>query len=113
MSLLASTDSDSAPVWKTVGMEVVARPPFDGNLRYLARAFRPKLDWVRMMPGRPPLAEDTEGPTVVLITDEGREIVLQRPGTLGQARRAASRFQQELADVGAAAFARRYGLSLP
>lgn len=69
-------------------MEVVARPPFDGTWRYLARAFRPKLDWVRSIPGHPPLAEDIDGPTVVLITDEGREIVLQRPGTLGQARRA-------------------------
>jgi hypothetical protein len=93
-------------------VEVVARPPFDGNLRYLARALRPKLDWVRVMPGRPPPAEDTEGPTVVLVTDDGREIVLQRPGTLGQARRAASRFQAELDRVGAAEFARRYGLTL-
>lgn len=93
-------------------MEVVARPPFEGNVRYLVRALRPKLDWVRIMPGRPPPAEDSDGPTVVLITDEGREIVLQRPGTLGQARRAASRFQQELNRVGAAEFARRFGLSL-
>jgi len=94
-------------------VEVVARPPFDGTVRYLARAFRPKLDWVRTIPGHPPLAEDTDGPTVVLVTDEGREIVLQRPGTVGQARRAASRFQQELDRVGAAEFGRRYGLSLP
>ena len=93
-------------------MEVVARPPFNGTVRYLMRAFRPKLDWVRIIPGRPPHAEDTDGPTVVLITDEGREIVLQRPGTLGQARRAASRLQHELDRVGASEFARRYGLSL-
>ncbi|MDQ6726890.1 MAG: hypothetical protein M3066_12095 [Actinomycetota bacterium] len=93
-------------------MEVVARPPFEGNVRYLAHALRPKLDWVRSMPGRRPQAEDTEGPTVVLITDEGREIVLQRPGTFGQAQRAASRFQQELDGVGAVEFARRYSLSL-
>ena len=94
-------------------MEVVARPPFEGNVRYLARALRPKLDWVRVIPGRPPPAEDTEGATVVLITDEGREIGLQGPGRLGQARRSASRFQQELNRVGAAEFARRYGLTLP
>jgi hypothetical protein len=93
-------------------VEVLARPPFEGTARYLVRAIRPKLDWVRSIPGHPPLAEDTDGPTVVLITDEGREIVLQRPGTLAQARRAASRFQQELDRVGAAEFARRYGLSL-
>jgi hypothetical protein len=81
-------------------------------VRYLVRSFRPKLDWVRSIPGHPPLAEDTDGPTVVLIRDEGREIVLQRTGTVGQARRAASRFQQELSSVGAAEFARLYHLSL-
>lgn len=90
----------------------MARPPFEGTFRYLVRGFRPKLDWVRIIPGHPPPAEDTDGPTVVLITDEGREIVLQRTGTLGQARRAATRFQQELNSVGAAEFARRYRLSL-
>jgi hypothetical protein len=93
-------------------VEVVARPPFEGTVRYLLRAFRPKLDWVRFVPGHPPLAEDTDGPTVVFVTDGGREIVLQRPGTLAQARRAASRFQQELDNVGPAEFARRYGLPL-
>jgi hypothetical protein len=86
--------------------------PSMGTVRVLMRAFRPKLDWVRITPGRPRHAEDTYGPTVVLITDEGREIVLQRPGTLGQARRAASRFAQELDRVGAAELARRHGLSL-
>ncbi|HUR49992.1 MAG TPA: hypothetical protein VMY88_10775 [Acidimicrobiales bacterium] len=90
-------------------MEVVARPPFDGTFRYLVRALRPKLGWIRLRPGQPSLSEDTDGPTVVLITDEGREIVLQRPGTLGQARRAASRFQQELSQVGPVEFTRRYG----
>ena len=85
-----------------------SRGPILGTNRWIEA----KLDWVRSIPGHPPLAEDTDGPTVVLITDEGREIVLQRPGTLGQARRAASRFQQELDRVGAAEFACRYGLSL-
>jgi hypothetical protein len=73
---------------------------------------RPKLDWIRLIPGRKPPAEDTEGPTVVLITDEGREVVLQRPGTLGQARRAAARLDQELRSIGSTEFARRYGINL-
>jgi hypothetical protein len=93
-------------------MYVTARPSFDGFWRYLVRSLRPKLDWVRLIPGRPPPAEDTEGPTVVLVTDDGREIVLQRPATFGQARRAAQRFQHELEVKGSVDFARQYGLPL-
>jgi hypothetical protein len=72
---------------------------------------RPKLDWIRLMPWRRP-AEDTEGPTVVLVDGRGREVVLQRPGTYGQARRAAARFQLELDRSGPETFAARYGVHL-
>jgi hypothetical protein len=91
-------------------VQIIARPPVGGTVRYLARASRPKLSWVRSIPGSRPLAEDTDGPTVVAIDDFGREIVIQRPGTFGQARRAAARFQHELEAVGQAEFASRYGL---
>jgi hypothetical protein len=94
-------------------MEVVARPAVGGNLRYLPRALRPKLTWVRSIPGRPPEAEDTAGPSVVLVADDEQEVVLQRPGTFGQARRAAKRLGTELNDVGQSEFGRRYGLTLP
>jgi hypothetical protein len=94
-------------------MYVQARPPYEGTRRYLLRAIRPKLNWVRIIPGRKPDAEDTEGPTVVLVTDNGQEIVLQRPGTVGQARRAAARLDQELRNIGPAEFAHRYGIHLP
>jgi len=49
---------------------------------------------------------------VVLVTDEGNEIVLQHPGMFGQAKRAARRFQEELDTDGVDEFARRYGLHL-
>jgi hypothetical protein len=93
-------------------MYVQARPAYERTRRYLLRAMRPKVDWIRLIPGRKPPAEDTDGPTVVLVTDEGREVVLQRPGTLGQARRAAARLDQELRSKGPTEFARRYGIHL-
>lgn len=93
-------------------MQVVARPPFDGTLRYLVRAARPKLTWIRLLPDGRQTSEDTDGPTVVVVDDAGRETVIQRPGTLGQAKRAAARFQRELEKVGQTEFARRYGLRL-
>lgn len=105
--------SSRPETWKTRAVEVVARPAHGGLLRYLAKAARPKLSWVRAIPGRQPAAEDTEGPTVVLITNEGREVVLQRPGTMGQARRSAAGLRRELDAAGAQEFARRHGLSLP
>lgn len=92
-------------------VEIVARPPIGGTVRYLLRAARPKLSWVRYMPGAR-LAEDTDGPTVVIVDDEGHETVLQRPGTFGQAQRAATRFQSELDALGRAEFGRRYGVHL-
>jgi hypothetical protein len=61
------------------------------------------------MPWPPSSAEDTDGPTVVLITDEGREIVMQRPGTGGQAQRDANRLQSELDVSGPDTFALHYG----
>jgi len=76
------------------------------------RALRPKLQWIRLMPWRQPPSEDTEGPSVVLITDEGQEIVLQRPGTFGQAERTARRMQAELEGDGPQEFAHRYGIRL-
>jgi hypothetical protein len=90
-----------------------ARPPYYGTRRYILRAMRPKLDWLRLIPGRKPRTEDTEGPTVVLVTDDGREVVIQRPGTFGQACRAAGRFDRELSQVGLAEFCLRYGVALP
>jgi hypothetical protein len=90
---------------------VIARPPIGGAERYLVRALRPKLDWIRIMPWRTP-SEDTEGPSVVLIADDGKEVVLLRPGTLRQAERAASRFRAELQRVGPEAFQARYGVHL-
>ena len=92
-------------------MQIVARPPVGGTARYLARAIRPKLNWFREVSMRP-MAEDTDGPTVVVVDDNHREIVIQRPGTFGQARRAAARFQRELDAIGRTEFARRYGLHL-
>jgi hypothetical protein len=92
-------------------VRIVARPPIGGTARYLARASRPKLNWVRFVSSAP-MAEDTEGPMVVLVDDDGSEIVLQRPGTSGQARRAAARLQRELDTAGRAEFAIRYGLHL-
>lgn len=90
----------------------MARPPVGGTGRYLLRAMRPKVTWIRYAPGWPAPAEDTDGPTVVAVDDRGHESVIQRPGTFGQARRAAHRFQRELDAMGEAEFARRYGLSL-
>jgi hypothetical protein len=58
------------------------------------------------------MAEDIDGPTVVVVDDDGREIVIQRPGTFGQARRAAARLQHELDAVGRTEFANRYGMRL-
>ena len=58
------------------------------------------------------MAEDTDGPTVVVVDNDGREIVIQRPGTFGQARRAAARLQRELEAVGRTEFLSRYGLRL-
>ncbi|MDQ6797672.1 MAG: hypothetical protein M3011_06555 [Actinomycetota bacterium] len=92
-------------------MQIVARPSVGGRARYLARVSRPKLNWVRFVSSRPS-AEDTEGPTVVAVDDNRRETVMQRPGTFGQARRAARRMQCELDAVGRTEFTRRYGLHL-
>lgn len=93
-------------------MKIVARPPVRGTGPYLLKAMRPKLNWLRVVPGSKPLPEDTLGPTVVLIGDDGREVVLQRPGTFGQAKRAAARLEAELERKGPAAFEQRYGLHL-
>jgi hypothetical protein len=93
-------------------VEIVTRPPIGGTLRYVLRAARPKMSWVRMIPGGRPSAEDTDGPAVVVVDDRGNETVIQRPGTVGQARRATARFQAELEAVGRGEFARRYGLHL-
>lgn len=93
-------------------MQIVARPPVRGTWRYLLDAMRPKINWIRTVPGSKPLAEDTEGPTVVLIRDDGTEVVLERPGTFSQAQRAAARFQGELERLGAESFAQRYRVHL-
>jgi hypothetical protein len=98
--------------WKTAIVPVVAGPPYYGTRRYLLRAMRPKLSWLRLIPGRQ-VAEDTEGPTVMPVAGDGREVVVQRPGTFGQARRAASGLDRELAQLGLTEFCRRYGINLP
>lgn len=54
--------------------------------------------------------EDRDAPAVLVRTSLGREHVLQRTGTYGQALRAKERFSRELAQFGVADFCRRYGL---
>jgi hypothetical protein len=95
-------------------VQIVARPPIGGTRRYLARAIQPKLSWIRDvdLSGSRPAAEDTDGPAVIIVDDNRHEIVIQRPGTFGQAKRAAARFQRELDALGRTEFSRRYGLRL-
>ena len=56
------------------------------------------------------LAEDRDAAVVIARTRPGREHILQRTGTYGQAMRARSRFERELERIGEEEFRRRYGL---
>jgi hypothetical protein len=55
------------------------------------------------------VVEDRDAPAVVARRG-GKEHVLQRTGTYGQALRARDRFQKELDQLGEGEFCRRYGL---
>ena len=54
--------------------------------------------------------EDRDAAVVIARTRLGREHILQRTGTYGQAMRARNRFQGELDALGETEFCRRYGL---
>jgi len=55
-------------------------------------------------------AEDRDAAVVIAQARSGREHILQRTGTYGQAMRARNRFQRELDTLGETEFCRRYGL---
>lgn len=86
-------------------MELIARRPRGGTVGY----------WIMSLLGSllfhgSSAAEDRDAAVVVARTRSGREHILQRTGTYGQAMRARNRFQRELDALGETEFCRRYGL---
>ena len=86
-------------------MEMIARRPRGGTVGY----------WIVSLFGSllsqgSSTAEDRDAAVVVARTRSGREHILQRAGTYGQAMRARNGFQSELDDLGETEFCRRYGL---
>jgi hypothetical protein len=86
-------------------MELIARRPRGGTVGYWLKSLFGSL----LSPGISP-AEDRDAAVVVARTRSGREHLLQRTGTYGQAMRARNRFQRELDALGEMEFCRRYGL---
>jgi hypothetical protein len=86
-------------------MLLIARRPRGGTVGY----------WLKSLLGsllNPMLTvtEDRDAAVVIARTRLGREHILLRTGTYGQATRARTRFQRELDALGETEFCRRYGL---
>jgi len=84
-----------------MGMELYVRGARGGTLRY----------WLRSLADLGAVPEDDrDAPAVIARSASGREHILQRTGTVRQARRAKTRFQNELNAVGELQFCRQYRL---
>ena len=93
-------------VWKSSGVEIVVRRARSSGPAYWLRSL---LAQFVLVPHKSE-SEDRDAPAVLVRTSSGKEIVLQRTGTYGQAVRAQERFSRELQQLGAADFCLRYGL---
>jgi len=92
-------------------MEIVTQGPKGGGVHYWLRSLVPNLIvFAVFREGILTRGEDRDAPKVVARDADGREEVLLRTGTMGQAARSATRFRAELDSIGEPAFRRRYGL---
>lgn len=84
-------------------MELLARPAKQG---YTLKSFATQL----LRGPYPAKIDETDAPTVVVISSSGEERVLQTTGTYRQAQAALQRFEAKRQKLGDLEFARVYGL---
>lgn len=89
--------------------EVFVVPPRHGTTRYWVRSLLGNA--ISLFSGGAERDDDDEAPAVALRGPAGTVSILLRTGTLRQAEQAKRRFENELKEVGADRFRKKYGIS--
>jgi len=87
-------------------VDIEARGAQGGGVRYWLRSLASQI----LVGPSGTEIEDRDAPAVLVRAATGKETVLLRTGTIGQARRAAARYSNESAQLGAQEFCNKYGL---